>query len=360
MIRATIYAIIAGAMLLPAQMHRADAQTGQTYEGGVMRTFVDAVYVQGDGNIIRRGNWTGPGWWGGSDDPNKPGNLPPVDSIDGVAMRHDFGYQIAEDYGKRFNSPYLEQQLKALADEIAVRDAMALPDDPMNWPMPPQGGQQDVRSAVASRAQIINGFSKLAIGRRAYGVGGGLARGTVEAGSAFVSGLTLGLLPTWGPILDRIELQRTLDQLRADDHFSAQNFDRQIQAKVEQWFRQHGQPDAPTAPPASVATAGEGPRCGNCNGTGLVLRTDDSPEARDGIFGDMMQCPQCGGTGIEGEPTEEQVRAAYNDGFQWGREVSRGMLSTAAIRAGTQERMGKYQHEALRRAFREGYATGSQ
>ncbi len=41
-------------------------------------------------------NWFGPGWWGGSKDPNNPGKLPPLNPLDGVAMRHDFGYQIAE------------------------------------------------------------------------------------------------------------------------------------------------------------------------------------------------------------------------------------------------------------------------
>lgn len=374
MMRATICAVVLAAMLVPAQMHRADAQTGQTYEGGVMRTFVDAIYVQGDGNIIRRGNWTGPGWWGGSEDPNKAGNLPPIDSMDAVAMRHDFGYQIAEEYGKRFNCGRLEQRLKAMADEIAVRDALALPDNPMDWPMPPPAAapgstRNHLADARASRAQIINGFSKLAIARRAGGFASGVGRGAYEYCSAFVSGFTLSLLPTWGPAMDRAELTRVMRQL-PDGFFSPENLDKQIQAKIERWYRENGYPEEQVPPMfGAVRTPSggyhvppvEGQRCRTCGGSGMVPRTDDSREARDGIFGDMMKCPACDGTGLEAEaPTEEQIRAAYNDGFQWGREVARGMLSTAAIRAGTQERMGKYKHDTLRKAFREGYARGAQ
>jgi len=35
------------------------------------------------------GNWYGPGWWGGSNADDKPGDKPPINSLDMIAMAHD-------------------------------------------------------------------------------------------------------------------------------------------------------------------------------------------------------------------------------------------------------------------------------
>lgn len=79
--------------------------------------------------ILRYGNWYGPGYWGGSTDLKNPGLKPPVDSLDEVAMRHDFAYLLAEQQGAIYG--YEEElRLKGIADKIAVDEAKALPADP--------------------------------------------------------------------------------------------------------------------------------------------------------------------------------------------------------------------------------------
>lgn len=103
--------------------------------------------------ITRYGKWYGPGYWGGGEDPNKAGLAGPVDSLDEVAMRHDFGYVIAEKYGKIYGKQY-EFQLKAMADRVAVQDAMKLPLDPKKWDRAPA----DPAAASRYRDRIITGF----------------------------------------------------------------------------------------------------------------------------------------------------------------------------------------------------------
>jgi hypothetical protein len=85
-----------------------------------------------DDTLLEYGNWYGPGYWGGSRDPNKPGSKPPVDSLDAIAMRHDFAYQIAKEIGG--SEKY---RIMAMADAIAVQEALALDPDPTKWDMPP-------------------------------------------------------------------------------------------------------------------------------------------------------------------------------------------------------------------------------
>ncbi len=105
---------------------------------------ITAVKLLGEGawhgevplvNLTEYGNWYGPGYWGGGRENDAPGNKPPVDSLDAVAMRHDFAYQIAEEQGKIYGESE-ERRLKAIADAIAVREAKALPEDPRDWPIP--------------------------------------------------------------------------------------------------------------------------------------------------------------------------------------------------------------------------------
>ena len=93
----------------------------------------DTALGEGD-TRFRYGNWYGPGWWGGSELDNRVGTLPPVDALDAVAQKHDFGYEMAEKLGKR--DPRLEAHYKAIADAIAVRDTLQLPKDPRTWNPP--------------------------------------------------------------------------------------------------------------------------------------------------------------------------------------------------------------------------------
>ena len=91
--------------------------------------------VAGEGDTrFRYGNWYGPGWWGGSELDNRAGVLPPVDALDAVAQKHDFGYELAEKLGR--HDPRLEAHYKAVADAIAVRDTLRLPKDPRQWKPP--------------------------------------------------------------------------------------------------------------------------------------------------------------------------------------------------------------------------------
>ncbi len=103
--------------------------------------------------ITRYGNWYGPGYWGGGEDPDKAGLKAPVDSLDAIAMRHDYGYLVAEKYGKIYGKQY-EYRLKALADMAAVRDSMKLPEDPAKWDKVPA----DIEAASRYRDRIITGF----------------------------------------------------------------------------------------------------------------------------------------------------------------------------------------------------------
>jgi hypothetical protein len=124
----------------------------QTQTGLHSKFFWDAAAGE-RGTLIRYGNWYGPGWWGGSEKADRPGPLPPIDALDAAAQKHDFGYQIAEELGKA--RPDLEAHYKALADAIAVRDAMKLAEDPTLWSPPAPNPAQ----AKRYRERIAVGFS---------------------------------------------------------------------------------------------------------------------------------------------------------------------------------------------------------
>lgn len=123
----------------------------QTQAGFWGRLTFDTAAGEGD-TRFRYGNWYGPGWWGGSELPDRVGGLPPVDALDAVAQKHDFGYQVAEELGA--GNRALEAHYKALADVIAVRDALALPDDPRRWNPP----ARDPALARRYRERIALGF----------------------------------------------------------------------------------------------------------------------------------------------------------------------------------------------------------
>jgi hypothetical protein len=108
-----------------------------------------------DSVATRYGNWYGPGWWGGGVRDDRPGLRPPVDWLDACAQKHDFGYQIAEEYGKILGDAE-KFRLMALADLIAARDAARLPDDPRDWVPPPT----DIDAARRYRDRMVVGFSE--------------------------------------------------------------------------------------------------------------------------------------------------------------------------------------------------------
>lgn len=118
-----------------------------------LKSAVDGYLKHGD-DIFRYGNWYGPGWWGGTTDATKAGSKPPVDSLDAVAQRHDFGYQVAEQQGKIYGITE-EKRLKAIADYVAVRDAKALPENPKDWQQPPS----DASKAARYRDRMVTGFA---------------------------------------------------------------------------------------------------------------------------------------------------------------------------------------------------------
>lgn len=111
----------------------------------------DAVWTMDE--FIQYGNWYGPGWWGGTEGGSKPGVKQPVDALDAIAMKHDFAYQYAEEQGRVHGKEY-EYLLKAMADEIAVRDAKRLPKDPNEWDPP----ASDPATAGRYRDRIQFGF----------------------------------------------------------------------------------------------------------------------------------------------------------------------------------------------------------
>ena len=82
----------------------------------------------------RYGNWVGRGWWGGSEDPNRPGMLAPVDDLDATGQKHDMGYQIAEELGRGREG--VTETYMLIADLIAIRDALALDGNPSLWTHP--------------------------------------------------------------------------------------------------------------------------------------------------------------------------------------------------------------------------------
>ena len=123
----------------------------QTQGGFWGRLAFDTAVGEGD-NRFRYGNWYGPGWWGGSELSDRVGGLPPVDALDAVAQKHDFGYELAEELGA--GNRALEAHYKALADVIAVRDTLALPEDPRRWSPP----AKDPELARKYRERIALGF----------------------------------------------------------------------------------------------------------------------------------------------------------------------------------------------------------
>lgn len=99
----------------------------------------DAIkdFALGGSNVTERyGNWLGRGYWGGSESDTRVGMLAPVDDLDAVAQKHDFGYQLADELGR--GRPGVAGTYRLMADIIAIRDAMRLNSDPRRWARPPK------------------------------------------------------------------------------------------------------------------------------------------------------------------------------------------------------------------------------
>jgi tetratricopeptide (TPR) repeat protein len=103
----------------------------------------------------RYGNWYGPGWWGGSTAYDKPGDEPPINSLDMIAMAHDMAYGIAEEKGREVDNKekYL---LLALADKYCLDEVGDLPINPYDWRFPPS--DLDLGNAGFYAEAMQNGF----------------------------------------------------------------------------------------------------------------------------------------------------------------------------------------------------------
>jgi hypothetical protein len=167
----------------------------------------DTAIGEGD-NRFRYGNWYGPGWWGGSELDNRAGALAPVDALDAVAQKHDFGYELAEKLGK--HDPKLEAHYKAIADAIAVRDTLSLPDDPRKWNPP----AKDAQLARKYRERIALGFPHYQ-----------------ERLNKLKS-----VMPVPPDITDPEVLNAVLDQKPGDTSIvSPQTFENLVRTRVKQW-----------------------------------------------------------------------------------------------------------------------------
>jgi len=119
-------------------------------------TKVAREMASNDENVWGRyGNWMGQGWWGGSENPDRPGMLPPVDDLDATAQKHDMGYQIAEELGRGREG--VKESYMLVADLIAIRDSLALDKNPSRWTHP----AKDPAKAQMYRNRLIIIFETL-------------------------------------------------------------------------------------------------------------------------------------------------------------------------------------------------------
>lgn len=111
------------------------------------------IYLKQDNDIFHYGNWY-PEPTANTIDSKQSGNNAPVDSLDYIAQKHNFAYQIAEQQGKIYGI-IEEKRLKVIADYLLIRDAKALPENPKQWTKPPT----DIKKASRCRDRMITGFS---------------------------------------------------------------------------------------------------------------------------------------------------------------------------------------------------------
>lgn len=210
-------------------------------------------YVKHGDKIFQYGNWYGPGWWGGSTDAKQAGNKPPVDSLDAIAQKHDFGYQVAEQQGKIYGIAE-EKRLKGIADYLAVRDAKALPENPQEWSQPPA----DLAKASRYRDRMITGF--------AY-------EGPAYEGIAITG---KGLDWVTSPI-ENWELDKS-HQLNADD------LEKQVSRLQNNWTKQNLTPDTNVGEsnqtPTPDTNTGEADKTNTADSTDKTNAEPDKPDSK--------------------------------------------------------------------------------
>lgn len=118
-----------------------------------IKSLIESYLKQGN-NIFRYGNWYSSELRADATNSKQSGNNAPVDSLDYIAQKHDFAYQIAEQQGKIYGIVE-EKRLKDIADYLMIRDAKALPENPKQWTKPPA----EVKKAARYRDRMITGFS---------------------------------------------------------------------------------------------------------------------------------------------------------------------------------------------------------
>jgi hypothetical protein len=192
------------------------------------------------GKIITYGNWYGPGWWGGGRDPDRPGGGAPINSLDAIAMKHDFLYQIAEEQG-RIHGPAEEQRIKSIADAIAVAEARALDPDPTKWKIPEL---KDPELAAQKAREIGLGFSYLSPGRELLSEG----------------------LDTVDPLLDFIRSSGATQQTGGPSKLTTPELEAMAQDRIDQWKRDHPGAAVPGAVPG---TSGAGQTPGATQNSGV-------------------------------------------------------------------------------------------
>jgi hypothetical protein len=119
-----------------------------------IKSSIENYFRQGDGDF-HYGNWYGSEIGTDTPDTRLSGNKTPVDSLDYIAQKHDFAYQIAEQQGK-LNGMAEEKRLKGIADYLMIRDAKMLPENPKQWAKPPA----DISRATHYRERMIAGFTE--------------------------------------------------------------------------------------------------------------------------------------------------------------------------------------------------------
>lgn len=106
-------------------------------------------YIKHNDSVFQYGNW-----YGTKNNEQLHTKLP-IDSLDAIAQKHNFAYQIAEQQSKIYGS-LEEKRLKSIADYLAVRDAKALPENPKAWILP----ANDVNKAARYRDRMVTGFNE--------------------------------------------------------------------------------------------------------------------------------------------------------------------------------------------------------
>lgn len=214
-------------------------------------------YDKGYEGTARYGNWVGEGWWGGSTSPTAPGWNPPVDDLDAIAQRHDFGYQIADELGK--GRPGVAGNYMLMADIIAVRDALSLDSDPAKWAHPPK----DIEKAKTFVKRLVIIFNEFQTKRNALK--------SMEIGR--------------DDFADPDTLDRMLDGLP-----DQAEFERRQTQRVRQWqddYKLHAPTATPVSAPVSKPTLAPAPVTPK---PAPATPATDSSDCSQGSFLDQTLC----------------------------------------------------------------------